>query len=316
MKVRLGYVAIPITLQDKSYFHTLTYTQYEHLSCLKRKEKLDQILRYNLDTFYHTLQYNKQNDIFFYRFSHNIVPLATHPKVSFDCIKEYAPIWGKIGDYIRHNGMRVDSHPDQYCVLNSTNEDVVKSSIQILKTIDQMYQAMNIQSFMILHVGSSYPTKEEAKSRFLQNFKALPKRIQKEIILENDDRVFHALDVLEICEELGIPMILDVHHEFCHSSPIPLKDLLPRIFSTWKSVEMNPKIHFSSRKSRQEKRSHHTYINYKSFCKCLELLKTVGQDVDIMLECKGKDEALFRLVRQLRFHKNGEFCNQTTFYIS
>ena len=78
-------------------------------------------------------------------------------------------------------------------------------------------------------------------------------------------------------------MVLDVHHEFCHSSHVLLKDLLPRIFATWKSVGMNPKIHFSSPKSRQEKRSHHTYISYKSFCKCLELLKSVGQDVDIML---------------------------------
>jgi len=32
-------------------------------------------------------------------------------------------------------------------------------------------------------------------------------------------------------------------------------------------------------------------------------LKPLKQDVDIMLESKGKDEALFKLLRQLKFYK-------------
>ena len=62
-------------------------------------------------------------------------------------------------------------------------------------------------------------------------------------------------------------------------------------------------IHFSSPKSQKEKRTHHFYIDYSSFIKFINLLIPIQKDIDIMLESKGKDEALFRLLRQLHHYK-------------
>ena len=45
----------------------------------------------------------------------------------------------------------------------------------------------------------------------------------------------------------------------------------------------------------------------------LDLLKKVDEDVDIMLECKMRDMALFKLVRQLKCHSEYTFINETTF---
>lgn len=312
MKVRLGYVAIPYFTRG-GYFKTMTYTRYSTLSKEERKIKLDQIITYNLNQFYRTLQYNLQNEVYFYRFSHNMIPLATHKSVPFDYIEPYRTTFEKIGEYINYHHMRVDTHPDQFCVLNSEHEDVIKSSKRILKFIDQLYQVMNIDSFMILHIGSGSPNKEEAKQRFIDHFKKLPKRIRDEIILENDDRTFHALDVLEICEQLRIPMVLDLHHHWCHPSDIELEELLRRVFKTWEGKSVPPKVHYSSPKSKKEKRAHHEYIDYKKFMNFVHVLKEVGQDVDVMLECKAKDEALFRLVRELKFYEQLNFINMTTF---
>ena len=39
----------------------------------------------------------------------------------------------------------------------------------------------------------------------------------------------------------------------------------------------------------------------------------VDEDVDIMLECKMRDMALFKLVRQLKCHSEYTFINETTF---
>lgn len=313
MKVHLGYVAIPLSITNGGYFKTMTYTRYQSLSKEERIIKLDQIMTANLERFYQTLKYNEQNGVHFYRFSHNIVPLATHVKVHFNYIEPYRTSWEKIGEYVRYHHMRVDTHPDQYCVLNSENEEVVKNSKRILKFIDKIYQVMNMNSFMILHLGSGTPTKEEAKARFIKNFKKLPKRIREEIILENDDRTFHALDVLEICETLQIPMVIDIHHHYCHPCDIELSDLLTRVFKTWEGKSVPPKIHYSSPKNRKEKRTHHEYIDDQKFVKFLDVLKEINQDVDIMLECKAKDEALFRLIRKLKFYHNLYFIDQTTF---
>lgn len=78
---------------------------------------------------------------------------------------------------------------------------------------------------------------------------------------------------------------------------------------------MTPKIHFSSPKNKREYRAHNDYIEVDSFIQFLNLLKPKNQDVDIMLEAKAKDDALFRLVRELKYHENYLFLDETSFKI-
>lgn len=315
MKIRLGYVAISLTLDELCHFHTLTYSSYQKLGKQKGNEKLDMIMKQNFDTLKNILNYNRLHQIHFYRISHHIVPLASHPKVHFDYINQYLNDWEEIGNFIKNNNIRIDSHPDQYCVLNSTRKEVIENSFQILKFNYKIFKALKIPGKVILHVGSSVDGKEESKRRFKENFNALPPSIQKMIILENDDKVFTIVDVLELCEELKIPMVLDYHHYICHHGKEKIQDYLPRIFSTWDNTRYLPKIHFSSPNSSKERRSHSTYINLKDFLKFLDVIKPFNQDVDIMLECKGKDEALFRLSRQLREIPYIKFIDNSTFEI-
>lgn len=50
--------------------------------------------------------------------------------------------------------MRVDFHPDQFCVLNSTNKDVFYNTINILKYHYRLLDMMNIKNkVLVLHVG-------------------------------------------------------------------------------------------------------------------------------------------------------------------
>jgi len=141
-------------------------------------------------------------------------------------------------------------------------------------------------------------------TRFINNFYKLPVEIQGMIALENDDKVFMIEDVLKLCEKLNIPCVLDYHHYICNHDE-ELEPLLPRIIATWNGKI--PKMHFSSPKSQKEKRTHHFYIDYNSFLKFINLLKKFNIDIDIMLESKGKDEALFKLLRQLKFYKVCKF---------
>ncbi len=47
----------------------------------------------------------------------------------------------------------------------------------------------------------------------------------------------------------------------------------------------------------------------------LNLLRRYNTEVDIMLETKMKDEALFRLVRELKYKTNYNFIDDTSFEI-
>lgn len=315
MKIRLGYVAISKTLDCISTNHTITYTRYATLSKEEQISKLNCIINTNLDHLLQILKYNLQNQIFFYRFSHHLVPLATHQDVSFDYITPFLEKWKAIGDFIKKYNMRIDSHPDQFCVLNSIHPDIVKQSIKTLEFECNIYHAMEIDGYAILHIGSGIPDKESAKKRFCDTYLKLPKEIQKMILLENDDKTFTAFETLELCETLHIPMVLDYHHHLCNHEKKDINPILERILHTWNHVSLPPKMHFSSPKGRKEKRAHSIVIDAHKFISFLELLSFYHTDVDIMLECKGKDEALFRLSRQLRFYTKYKCINNSTFVI-
>ena len=76
-------------------------------------------------------------------------------------------------------------------------------------------------------------------------------------------------------------------------------------------------MHFSSPKSKLKKefRSHNDYINSDDFINFINLIKTQDKDIDIMLEAKAKDDAISRLVRQLKYKTNYKFIDETTFII-
>lgn len=79
----------------------------------------------------------------------------------------------------------------------------------------------------------------------------------------------------------------------------------------------NPKVHFSSPKSKlkKEMRSHSEYIDSNAFISFLEGVKSFSNSLDIMLEVKAKDDALFRLVRELKYKTNYRFIDETTFEV-
>ena len=68
-------------------------------------------------------------------------------------------------------------------------------------------------------------------------------------------------------------------------------------------------------KSKKEIRSHNDYIDSDSFISFLEILKNYSTNIDIMLEAKKKDEALFRLIRELKYKTNYHFLDETTIEI-
>ena len=217
MKIRLGYVATSLTL-NTTYSKTITYTNYQKLTKKEKKAKLENIINNNLDTLYDTLKFNIENDVTFYRISHNLIPLATHPKVKFNYYKPYKIKFDLIGKYINDNNIRIDAHPEEFCVLNSINSDVVKESIAILKYNQKIFNYLSVPAKLILHIGSSFPNKEEALTRFENNFLKLSRSLQKMIIIENDDRIFNIVDTLKLSQKLKVPMVLDYLHYKCNNN--------------------------------------------------------------------------------------------------
>lgn len=142
-----------------------------------------------------------------------------------------------------------------------------------------------------------YKEKHAALSRFYENFGQLSDPLRLRIVLENDDKVYTVTEVLALCEKLGRPIVLDVHHHRCNNDGENLRNLWPRIVTTWAGEV--PKIHISSPKSEKEYRSHADYINPADIIPFLRMAREMNRDLDIMVEAKQKDKAMFRLVEAL-----------------
>lgn len=309
MKVRLGYVSISTCLNVTSSTN-LTYTEYE-----KNKDfnKLDEIIKSNLNDLYEILKYNKENNIHFYRMSSKLIPLATHQKVDFDYINKYKLYYKKLGKFIKENNMRIDMHPDQFAVLNSTKKEVIDNTIEILKYQYNILNELDIDDkVIILHIGSSVFGKENSIKRFINSFNKLNDNLKKSIVIENDDKIYNVIDTLNLAKTLNIPMVLDYHHHTCNNNDIDLYEYIKDIFDTWK---ITPKIHFSSPKNKKEFRSHNDYIDIDVFIEFMERIKHLNIDLDVMIEAKQKDNALFTLVRLLKYKTNYKFIDETTFLV-
>lgn len=314
MKVRLGYVALSKALDDVTTSSTITYTNYINKNY--NTSKLLEITKNNLDSLYEIIKYNVKNNFHFYRLTSKLVPLATHDKIDFDYITPLLDEYKKIGKLINDNNIRVDTHPDQYAVLNSMDSKIVKNTVEILEYHYKIMDAIGIKDkIIILHVGSSACGKKASITRFINNFNKLPDHIKKCIAVENDDKVYNIKDVLELCHKINVPMVLDYHHFICNNEKEDINDYLKEIIDTWNGKL--PKMHFSSPKSKLKKefRSHSDYINKECFIKFINILKKQDKDIDIMLEAKAKDDAVSRLARYLKYKTNYKFLDETTFII-
>ena len=306
MKVRLGYVAIcnALNVTSSSPYNYSDYLKYKDFN------KLEEIIISNLMALNEIIDYNIKNNIHFYRISSKLIPLATKDDVSFDYIYKYKKYYNKIGKKIRDSKMRVDFHPDQYCILNSVKEDVVYNSIKILEYHYKLLDAFGINDkVLIIHVGSSTFGKDNSIKRFINSYNKLPLYLKKCIAIENDDKVFNVSDVITISNNTGIPIVLDYHHHMCNKSNIDIN----AIFDS--CGDRVPKVHFSSPRGKKDFRSHNDYINGNDFICFIEFLKKYDRDVDIMLEAKCKDDSLFRLVRYLKYKTTYKFIDDTSFVL-
>jgi UV DNA damage endonuclease len=317
MRVRLGYVAIALGLPKVTSSSNVTYTYYNKLATKEKQlDKLKQISLSNIEDLKKILNYNIKHKIHFYRITSALIPLATHPDVNWDYRTIFDLEFKKLGQIVKENELRVDTHPDQFNVINSVDPKVVENTMRNLYFHVNLFEDMDYPlGKMVLHVGSAAGGKEAALERFKTNFKHYPKEITSKLILENDDKTFTARETLELCQALNTPMVLDIHHHICNNAEDDdISELLPDILNTWNGQDLPPKLHVSSPKDHPTDRKHADLIDANQFIEFIEVCKTVDRDIDIMIEAKNKDLALFDLVKSIKkLRKDWKWIDSSTF---
>lgn len=80
-------------------------------------------------------------------------------------------------------------------------------------TLLKLPEQQDRDAVMILHMGGVYGDKAATLDRFRHNYTTLlSDSIKRRLVLENDDVSWSVHDLLPVCEELNIPLVLDFHH--------------------------------------------------------------------------------------------------------
>lgn len=260
---------------------------------------VSQLIIPNLEDTIKVLKFNLKNNIKVYRMSSDSFPWMSHYK--FSDLPDFTRIrrlLTQIGNLIKDNNIRVSYHPGPFNILGSEREEVV------LKTIDELDKHAELMDFMGLerstfypiniHLNVTTPTLESAAKRFCDNFQRLSDSTKLRLTIENDDKPsqYSVRNLYELVHtKIGIPIVVDSLHYSCHPDEMSWEDTLKLGLSTWKT---KPLCHHSSSKKLHEDEkvilSAHADFLYESFDSC-------GYDVDIELECKQKDLALVKYLK-------------------
>ncbi|MFS0784394.1 UV DNA damage repair endonuclease UvsE [Bacillus sp. 1P06AnD] len=318
---RLGYVAMSNHVQNASPSKTMTFAQFSKIDDREAAiKKLERIAQTNLHNCLRLLRHNEVHGIHFFRLSSKLIPLANHPDIQdWNYMKPLKESLLAIKTFlVEHPAMRIDFHPDHFVLLNTKDQHVFKTALTTLNMHYRLLKGMGINPLhrCVLHVGASYEDKEQALEQFIHNWALVPSKIQQMVILENDDTTFTMGDTLYLCEKLGIPFVFDYHHFLAnHRKGESFSEEWSRVAATWSHSELPVKMHISSPRSEKEFRAHAELIDPLMFWDFVEAVNGSVDQIDVMIEAKGKDEALFQLVRDIRSSKPATWVNEASFQL-
>ena len=263
----------------------------------KGLDYVSQLIIENLKDTIKVLDYNIKNKIYIYRLSSDSFPWMSEYEFSdlpkFNVIQSFMKL---IGKKIKDNGLRCSYHPGPYLVLASENPAVVEKTIKELNKHAELMDLMELDQTTFypinIHINTTKPTRELAAERFCKEFENLSESCKKRLVVENDDGVNqYSVKMLHemVHQVIGIPITVDSLHYQCHPDNMSWEDTLRLGTSTWK--EVRPLTHHSSSAKIHEdataKQITHADFLYEKF-------ESFDIELDIELECKQKDLALFR----------------------
>lgn len=227
---------------------------------LATPERLTQVIDGNLHALDAALDYQAKNGIRLFRISSDVIPFGSSPVNALDWVHDFEPQLAALGRKARRHHIRLSMHPGQYTVLNSPDADVVERAKLDLAYHAAFLDALELDATakIVLHVGGAYGDKPRALERFASAYGALPSAVRRRLVIENDDRLFTAQDVLALSRATGAPVVFDIlHHELNHEPGAPdWRTLLDEAAATWGPEDGVQKMHYAQQAPGRKLGSH------------------------------------------------------------
>ena len=298
--MRIGYPCINLTVKNQypSTFRLKSYSE----------RRFNETVKNNLNHLLSILNFNRINKIYFFRISSDIIPFASHPICDIEWNETFKVELKEIGDFISKNNIRVSMHPDQFVILNSKSEGVVKNSIRELQYHCTLLDSMKLPSSakIQIHGGGVYGDKKKAKKDFSNNFNnLLEENLKRRLVIENDDRSYNLQDCLDINLETDIPIVFDTFHHECLNNGETFQQAISSFEKSWFfPIDGNPVVDYSSQSIGERKGKHAKTLDKNHFMHIYNEFENAIREnpveLDIMLEIKDKEKSALMVLKLIK----------------
>ena len=348
-KLGLTCISEQLKLKDKKKysFQTMTRKRFNDL-CVKdgRNEAvkiLSERIAHNLYCTQYILRHCHSNDIKHYRLSSSLFPLLTDQTLElvYTDLPNHKTLdteLNLIGNIAKTLNISLSSHPDQFNVLASANENAVNKSINELNFQASLFDKIRLPQDhtapMNIHINGTPPEIEssndpdsinnariaEMAERFYNNLMRCDQGVYNRLTIENEDKGFWNVDnILKFSDYIFdkykfiLPVCYDNLHDFCNpSKTISITWQAERCADTWVNPNKPhtdgcstiadfhaPVFHWSEGKP-EKPRSHADYFALGRFPPRI----AIDPNRPAIWECevKLKDIAIQKLKENMNFH--------------
>ena len=254
---------------------------------------------HNVQRLAEMLPFMHKRGVKLFRISSALFPLADQVDKSLWNNAEVEGYLKVAGDYIKKNGIRVTTHPGQFCVLSSDSDSVVEKAFVELGIHGWMFDAMGLDHspFYAINIHGG---KADRSSRLIEQIKSLPDNTRKRITLENDESAYSVIDLLHVHQETGVPVVFDSHHHTFNEDGLSMEDAFITTGETWPKG-IKPLQHLSNTEPSlvngnfMDRRKHSDMIHYVPDVQMKRLKKDL---VDLEVEAKLKNFAVLDMVKK------------------
>ncbi|MCA1617958.1 MAG: UV DNA damage repair endonuclease UvsE [Acidobacteria bacterium] len=209
---RLGLVCI--THSDEVRYRTVTRKRLLQFPSEEQKRMLRDLYAANLARLNRALDFCAARGLGLYRMTSALFPFADD-EAGADVLEEFKGELERTGARAAELGIRLVLHPDQFVVLSSDSPQTVANSIEILESHARVMDLLGLPrsawALIEIHGG-----KGARADRLVEQIGLLPEAVRARIAFENDEYIYSAGEILDVCRRAGVPMVFDAHHHVVH----------------------------------------------------------------------------------------------------
>ena len=212
MTPQLGLVCI--TQSDEVRYKTVTRKRLLQFPVGEQKRMLHDLYAANLARLNGALDFCAGRGLSLYRMTSGLFPFADDEAGS-DVLEEFAEGLKRTGARAAELGIRLVLHPDQFVVLSSDSPQTIANSVKILESharvMDMLGLPRSTWALIEIHGG-----KGGRAERLVEQIGLLPEAVRSRIAFENDEYIYSAAEILDVCRRACVPMVFDAHHHVVH----------------------------------------------------------------------------------------------------